>query len=118
MEQRADEIELFRVYERRLFDVMRIVWNYHNPSRKLSTKARLKVDFADLKESTSLAEQIAAWESLLSMGVISEVDIIMERNPDLKTREEAAEFLQKVQEERGQLVGVPKEETEPYTAVQ
>ncbi|MBG0789852.1 MAG: hypothetical protein H0S80_05065 [Desulfovibrionaceae bacterium] len=116
MEQRADEIELFRVYERRLFDVMRLVWNHHNPSRKLSTKARLKVDFADLKESSSLTEQIAAWESLLSMGVISEVDIIMERNPDLKTREEAAEFLGKVQAERGQLVGVPDEETKPYVA--
>lgn len=114
MEQRADEIELFRVYERRLFEAMRKVWNYHNPGRTISNAASLRVDFYDIKESTSQTEQIAAWESLLSMGVISEVDIIMERNPDLKTREDALAHLRTVRAERGECRGIPEGEHNTY----
>jgi hypothetical protein len=114
MEQRADEIELFRVYERRLFEAMRTVWNHHNPGRRISDKAALRVDFYDIKESTSLTDQVATWESMLAMGVISEVDVIMERNPDLKTREEAIAQLEKVRAERGKFKGIPEEEHKTY----
>ena len=37
------------------------------------------------------------------MGVISPVDIAMEKNPDLKTREDALAFLLKVQAENKEL---------------
>jgi hypothetical protein len=73
-ESRRDDIALWRVYERRLFTIMRAVWNHHNPGRKLSDAATLAVDFADPKPDTSEKDQAATWELLLSMGLISPVD--------------------------------------------
>jgi hypothetical protein len=105
MEQRADEIELFRGYEKRIFETIRAVWNHHNPGRKLSEGATLRVDFYDLKKANTLTEQVTAWSELLSLGIISEVDIVMEHNPDIKTREEAMRYLIMVREERGQING-------------
>lgn len=102
-ESRRDDIALWRVYERRLFAVLRIVWNHHNPGRKLSDAATLAVDFADPKPDTSEKDQAATWELLLSMGLISPVDAVMERNPDLATREDALAYLIQVRDETAAL---------------
>ena len=99
-EMRQDDIALFRRYEKQLFELVRIVWNAHNPTRTISDKATLTVDFADPKPMTSPKEQAETWNLLLEMGVASPVDIIMERNPDLTTREEAKAFLIQLQTER------------------
>jgi len=99
-EIRADDIELFRDYEHSLFDIMRVVWNTHNPARKISDKAQLKVDFFDPAPQVSPEVQAAAWNTLLDMGVISAVDVVMERNPDIKTREDALAFLIQIQQEQ------------------
>lgn len=98
-EMRRDDCELFRAYERRLFRLMRTVWNAHNPGRKISEKADLVVDFFDVKPSIAPDKQADQWERLLEMGVISPVDIIMERNPDL-SREEAKARLIEIQDEK------------------
>lgn len=98
-EQRRDDIALFRRYEKNLFDTFRVVWNTHNPGRKLSPSARLKVDFYDPKPVISAKDQAETWDLLTKLGVISPVDVLMERNPDIKTREEAIAFLEKVKEE-------------------
>ncbi len=42
---------------------------------------------------------------MLSTGVINEVDIIMECNPDFRTREEALDFLKQIRNETGQIQG-------------
>jgi hypothetical protein len=102
-EARRDDIALFRVYERRLFEIIRAVWNYHNPGRKLSDAATTLIDFADPKPDTSPKDQAATWELLLSIGLISPVDAAMERNPDLQTREDALVYLLKVRDEAAAL---------------
>ena len=102
-ESRRDDIALWRMYERRLFAVLRAVWNHHNPGRKLSDAATLAVDFADPKPDTSEKDQAATWELLLSMGLISPVDAVMERNPDLATREDALAYLIQVRDETAAL---------------
>lgn len=98
-EMRRDDVDLFRGYERRLFRLVRKVWNHHTPARQLSEKAELVVDFYDPKPSVDPDKQASVWDSLLAMGVISPVDIIMERNPDL-SREEAKARLVEIQEEQ------------------
>lgn len=103
MEMRADDIELWRGYERQVFDVIRTVWNQHNPGRKLSEGAALKVDFYDLSAPISEAEKRANWEADLAMGIISPVDVLMERNPDIKSREEALERLEALKQENAVL---------------
>ncbi len=102
-ESRRDDIALWRMYERRLFAVLRAVWNFHNPGRKFSDAATLAVDFADPKPDTSEKDQAATWELLLSMGLISPVDAVMERNPDLATREDALAYLIQVRDETAAL---------------
>lgn len=98
-ELRRDDIILWRKYEQQTFNMCRAVWNTHNPGRKISDKAKLKVDFYDPKPVISAKDQAETWRELISLGVISPIDVVMERNPDLKSRNEAKEFLLKVKQE-------------------
>ena len=98
-EMRGDDIALFRGYEQRLFDLSRVIWNHHNPGRRISDKARLTIDFADAKPELSPRDQAETWNRLVELGVISPVDVAMERNPDLTTRDDALAHLLNVQEE-------------------
>jgi hypothetical protein len=102
-EMRAEDVALWRSYEKRLFQLVRLVWNAHSPTKKLSESAMLKVDFCDPKPETDPKSQAEAWEKLLGFGVISPVDIAMQQNPDLKTREDALAYLLQVQEESREL---------------
>ena len=102
-EMRSEDVALWRSYEKRLFQLIRVVWNGHNPTKKLSESATLKVDFCDPKPETDPKTQAEAWEKLLGFGVISPVDIAMQQNPDLKTREEALAFLLTIEQENREL---------------
>jgi hypothetical protein len=102
-EMRSEDVALWLSYEKRLFQLTRVVWNAHNPTKRLSESATLKVDFADPRPETDPKTQAEAWEKLLGFGVISPVDIAMQQNPDLKTREDALAYLIQVQEESREL---------------
>lgn len=102
-EARRDDISLFRSYEKQVFELMRVVWNAHN-SQKFSESANLKIDFADPRSEVDPHTQAKAWDLQLSMGVISQVDVIMTLNPDLATREDALAHLIKVKEETRELL--------------
>ncbi len=97
-EQRRDDIALFAQYEQQLFSMFRTVWNVHNPQRPMSEAATLRVDFYDPKPVLSGYEQAKEWELLMDKGLISPVDIMVERNPDLN-REEAKARLREIQAE-------------------
>lgn len=98
-EVRSDDIELWRDYEHSLFNIIKVIWNAHN-TKKICEAAQLKVDFYDPTPQLSPDVQANSWNTLLGMGVISQVDIVMERNPDITTREDALAFLLKLQEEQ------------------
>lgn len=98
-ELRRDDIALFRRVEQQLFNMFRVVWNHHNRGRKISDKANLRVDFYDPKPQTTPKEQAEMWQMLVDLGVVSPVDIILERNPDLKDREQARQYLERIKEE-------------------
>ena len=97
-EMRQDDIALFRSYEKKLFNIMRVVWNTHS-QKKLSEAAVLSIDFADPSPEIDPKTQAEAWDLQLAMGVLSQVDIAMELNPDLATREDAITHLMKIKEE-------------------
>jgi hypothetical protein len=102
-EMRRDDVALFEGYEKQVFEAIRVVWNAHNPGRKISAAAELKVDFYDPKQVVSAVEQCDEWESLIHLGAISLVDVAMQRNPDLKTREDALAYLKQVRDEQAEL---------------
>lgn len=97
-EQRADDLELYRRYEARLFDLIRTTWNAHNPGRKLSDSATLRVDFYDVQPALSQDKQVAVWDQLVALGVMSKVDVLQKLNPDL-SKEDALARLVEISEE-------------------
>ena len=74
--------------------------NTHS-TKKLSESATLSIDFADIEKQTiSAKEQATAWDLEMSMGIISPVDILLIKNPDLQgDREKAMSHLLTIKEE-------------------
>ena len=101
MEKRQDDIDLWRRYETRLFEILKLVWNAHNPGKKFSDKADLAVDFAEIRQPSQDIEQSEKWQTLIDAGQTSPVDWAMQRNPDF-SREQAIEYLKQVQEDNKQ----------------
>ena len=97
-ELRKDQISLFGRYERQLFNMFRTVWNAHNPTKKISENARLKIDFFDPRPVMSPDKQAELWAAELAMGTISRTDILMLKNPDL-SKEDAINKLAEIQAE-------------------
>lgn len=95
-EMRRDDIALFAQYERKLFDVYRIVWNVHNPGRQISNEAEFSINFADPRPYIDPRDQIRVWQELMSLGLYSPVDVMQEIDPDL-SREQAIKRLLRVQ---------------------
>ena len=91
-EKRQDDIALFRKYENSVFNTIRTVWNWHNPTSRISNDAFLKVEFAEPK-NVNLNEQAQSWNLLMEKSVISPVDCIMKMNPEL-TKQEAEKIYE------------------------
>jgi hypothetical protein len=83
---------------------MRVVWNVHS-SKKLSANAALKIDFADPRPEVDPLTQAKSNELLVEMGVLSPVDVLLQMNADLSSREDALAHLLKVKEENQLLTG-------------
>lgn len=98
-ELRRDQLALYSTYEDNLWDMFKVVWNVHNPNRKISESAKLLIDFYDPKPVLSPDKQAETWDRLIASGIASPVDAILERNPDLSTREDALAHLIKIREE-------------------
>jgi len=93
-EARQDDVELYRVYEAKLFEVTKAVWNYHNPNNPISESATLGIDFADLDAPQTETERLDAIKRRIDLGIWSVVDAMMDENPDLKTRDDAIRELE------------------------
>ena len=72
-EKRIDDIALFRSYEHALFDLIKTVWNAHNPGNRFSDKAVLNIDFAEIKQAEQEMDEAEKWEQLITMGQASMV---------------------------------------------
>ncbi len=97
-ELRRDDIAMFAKAEDELFRLFRIVWNHHNPARKMSESATLTVDFYDVKPVVTASEQLKEWQGMMELGLMSPIDILIEKNPDL-TRDMAKAKLLQVRDE-------------------
>jgi hypothetical protein len=103
-EMRVEDKILWSAYEQKLFDLMRIVHNTHSTD-KLSDSAALKVNFADpSRPAQSPLDEAEAYKFYYDMGVMSPVDILMQKDNDLRSREEALERLKIIRSEIKQLV--------------
>jgi hypothetical protein len=82
LESREAQLPLYRNREKQIFDIERIVYNYHN-TEGIPDEAELEVDFAEISFPKSPQEQITQDEFDLRHNVITEIDIMQRKNPDL-----------------------------------
>ena len=102
-EARSDDIKLWRSYEKRLFNLIRVVWNTHS-NKKLSESATLNIDFAEVEAKLSVKEQAQADDLKIAQGVLSPVDVLLSDNPDFQgDREKAMAHLLKIKDELKEL---------------
>lgn len=101
LEARADDLELWRVYEARLFEVIKRVVNTHAPG-SIPENTSIRVDFGEVSHLTEAA-RLEGYQRRLDMGVWSPVDVLMADNPDIRDREVALEMLNQRREEAAML---------------
>jgi len=98
LETRQDDVELYRVWEADLFQVLKAVWNVHTPTRRFSPRSRLTTDFAEPQTGTA-DERLKTATQRIELGLWSPVDALMAENPDVTSREDALEIIQRNREE-------------------
>lgn len=94
LEAREKQIPFYRHFESDVFDHTRIIWNFHNPGNKINEEAKLKVDFAEITFPKSADEKMKAFQFGKENNLITPIDLIMEKNPDL-TESEALTLFKK-----------------------
>ncbi|MFG5121794.1 hypothetical protein [Methylorubrum sp. POS3] len=98
-EARLDDIALWRTYEARLWELLKVVVNTHAPGT-IPADARMSCDFAELQENVSETERLTNARTRIELGAWSAVDLLRSENPDgFATREAAmAELLRRKDE--------------------
>ncbi|WP_246748198.1 hypothetical protein [Methylobacterium sp. SD274] len=103
-EARLDDIALWRTYEARLWEVLKVVVNTHAPGT-IPADATLSVDFAELQDPISETERLTNARARLDMGVWSPADVLRSENPDgFPTREDAMRELRTRKAETAELL--------------
>ena len=90
---------LYLEYEKQLFDIIRIVYNYHS-NQKISETAELIIDFAESEIPMTIQELDAHNITLYQNGLLSKTQWLMQLNQDIQNEDEAKEILKKINEER------------------
>ena len=93
LEARQAQIKTYAMNEQKLFNIERAIWNYHNPGKRISEDAKLIVDFVEPTFPLSPDEKVKDAEYRLKHNISTEIDLIMENNPDLE-KDEAIKLYQ------------------------
>jgi hypothetical protein len=97
IEARQAQLNMYRLKEHEMFEVERIIWNFHNPGKQIADDVEFEIDFAEMSFPKDPAEQVKMDEFELRHNVITEIDLIMRKNPDLD-EEQAIEQWKKNKE--------------------
>jgi len=93
LEKRESDIDVFKVYEQQLFDVVRAVTDYHALGYNMPEDAMLQTDFVEPDFPTEPAEERAQAEWEWRNNISSREDYLRRRNPDL-SQEEAEQIIE------------------------
>ncbi len=89
-EIRDNDIDLFKIYEQQVFEIIKGVWNEHSIKNKFGN-SELKVNFYDPAQ-VQAEEKADFWGKMVELGVLSPVDIIQRLDPDLSEQEAKQKF--------------------------
>jgi len=93
MEARQAQIPVYRERETALFNVMRIVWNTDEPTKKISEDAKFDINFGEIDVPMSADEEMKQDTFDIQNNVITPIDIIQRNDPDLDEKEAVEKYL-------------------------
>lgn len=91
-EIRANDVDLYKIYEKRVFETIKKVWNYHN-SDKFSEKSALKINFFDPSQ-VDMDNKTEFWRRMVELGALSPVDLIKKMDSDLDDDEAQEKYFE------------------------
>ena len=98
--RKADQ-HICTMFESDLFDVMRIVYNYHNPSKQISMDAKFSISFPEPQVNRETqADKNARMQFDLDNHLVSYIDLLREKYPELSDDDLMDKFKQIVAEMR------------------
>lgn len=103
MEIRKEQIPTYRNAEVEMFDGIRTANNLYDWGKEISEEAKLSIDYKEPEFAEDPMKELQLKEKEMDMGLTNPLQIIRERNPDIKNDEEAMEFLEKNIEIRNQV---------------
>lgn len=83
----------WRGFEKDLFELTKLVNNYHNPNLKYDDDSELFIDYADVETPMTAAEQDAHNLLMVENDIMSRAEWLMAENPDIRSIEEADQRL-------------------------
>lgn len=103
MEIREEQIKIWRTVEERLFDAIRTANNLYSIGNQIPESAKFAIDFAEPRGIEDPMAMIQIVKEKMQLGIINLLQVIKDENPDLKTDDDAEEFLNKNIEIRNRL---------------
>jgi len=83
MEIRNNQIEFYRMFEKDLFELTRIVNNTDLPNRSISVDAEFHIDFSEVDFDPTPDEDARYWTFKFTNNLATPIDYLMEKNKDL-----------------------------------
>jgi hypothetical protein len=121
IEARQDDIEILRPFEKRLFDITRIVWNYHS-NDKIPDDAVFGIDFQEIELPQPEKDELAVKQMKLQLGLWTPVDDMIDedegidKDAALALVQENLEIRNALQDQYG-IVSLPKQGVDPSTGM-
>ena len=117
LEDRADDVEIYKSALRRLFQIVKIILKVEerDPGKQISDKAELQINFAEPVYPINRKEEYDLLKQKVADGIISKVDMVKHYNPDF-TDEQALDYLDLVASQNklvGDMGEVKKDVNEP-----
>jgi hypothetical protein len=98
-ERRQDDVEFLRPFEKRLFDLTRIVWNTHN-TEKISDKAVFGIDFVEPKNIISEKESLEVRQLKIDAGILSPLDGIIDEDEGIDEEQAMAYLMRNLEHKK------------------
>jgi len=92
LEQRKDDVEIYKAGLKQLFQICKIILAVEDPVNQISDKAELIIDFHEPEFPTDPAAEYELLKQKVADGILSKVDLIKHYNPDFSD-EQAMDYL-------------------------
>ena len=101
-EIREDDLEYLRPFEKQLFEVSRVIWNYEQPDKKIAEDAEFGVDFVKPEPPMTRDEEMKYKKALMEFGLWTPVMDAIDEDEGID-EEQALAFVRRNLEIRNEL---------------